>query len=248
VFFDRTATPIIHPRFADYAGQGMITFSYDDGFNSAYSLALPLHEKYGIPCTFNIIGGRVEDFHISRFFDPFMLSDADHRGAEIASHGYYHDVGLTDKSDEDVTFELADSKRVLSQYASRVETIAIPFSQYDARVKALVAQHYSAARGNGGIANSVPPTDRYQLYSALTVLNTTTFAQIKTVIDDAVATKKWAILMLHNVSEAAGTTYEIKPALLEQILQYVSSLGKANILPVNTRDGIRFALGLGDYS
>jgi peptidoglycan/xylan/chitin deacetylase (PgdA/CDA1 family) len=231
---------IYNPVESDFAGQAMVTFSYDDGTVSNYDTVLPLHETYGIPATFNIIAGRVdnEDF-ASTSFDSAMIIDSTIRGVEIASHSYNH-ADMTAETDEELLYDVSESLDVLSNIVNRVETISIPNSKYDDDVKAVVSQYFSGARVSGNALNAIPITDPFYIQSAIVVKKTTTYAEVVAVIDEAIANGKWCVLMLHGVYETATSTYHCTTAMLESILQYVSSFDKSVLLPVNTRDAIKY--------
>lgn len=241
---------IMNPVYADYVGQGMITFSYDDGSMDNYTTALPLHEKYNIPATFNvntrylIHGATQADTH----FGVKEIAYSEQRGAEIASHSHTH-PNLTTLNESNVLLELNLSKNMLSKYVSRIETFAVPDSQYNATTRDIIANSgdYVAARVYSNEQNSIPPIDLFWLKSSLALGSSHIFAtNVKPVIDSAVTNKTWCILMLHKVIENP-TGVNITPAMLEQILSYVVSLGRNQLLPINTRDGVRFTTGLGDY-
>lgn len=237
-----------NPSVSDFIGQAMVTLSYDDGMTNNYEIALPLHEQYGVPATFNIIAGRVQDTQqVGKRMNAKQILDAHRRGIEIASHGYYHDAHLTSKTDQEVHFEMAESKAKLAQIiGSEVETIAIPFSAYDDRVRSIAMQYYKGVRVHSSKLNDIPPDDRYWLYSAIAPINTTTFDEIKAKIDQAVTLRKWCIIMMHSVLDAPEhelETYYVTAALLERVLGYIKTFDKDVLLPVNTRDGLRFSLG-----
>lgn len=237
-------TRIINPTVDSFHGQALVTFSYDDGLMNNYTLALPLHEQYQIPATFNIIAGRLTSMR-GRSFRANEVLDCYRRGVEIASHSYYHDEHLTNKTDEEIHFEFGESKRVLSEVVPDVETVAIPFSQYDERVISIAKQYYKGIRVFGSAQNDIPPSDRYLLNCRIAVGNTTVFSDIKAAIDEAVTNNKWCIIMLHGINPDANNlgTYEITPHLLEETLQYVNTFSKSVLLPINTRDALRFMLG-----
>lgn len=234
---------IDNPLPADWTGQAMVTLSYDDGVRSIFYRALPLHEKHGIPATFNVISSR---FAHPSSFDQAMTKECWQRGVEIASHSHYHDEQLTTKTDEELHFEFSESKRLLNEAigAEVVDTIAIPFSAYDERVRSIAMQYYKGVRVYSNLQNDIPPTDRYWLYSRIAVDNTTTFEQVKARIDEAVSQKKWCIIMLHGINndEVKGQ-YEISQKLLDQILSYINSFGRDVLLPINTKDALKFSLG-----
>lgn len=232
------ASKIINPTAHDFNGQAMITFSYDDGLDTFYENALPLHEKYGIAATLNVIAGRIKDGAHTEFLEAKQIKDAYARGVEIGSHAYSHYDPLTSNSDDDLEFEMAKSKEILMQIVPKVDSIAIPFSAYDNRVREIAKKHYKAVRVFEHKQNNIPPDDPYWLHTAIAVTNETTFAQVKTRIDEAVKNKKWCIIMLHGIDPKNDELYEIKPELLKRTLEYVNYLGRQKILPVNTIDGL----------
>ncbi len=233
---------IVNPSAKEFNGQAMITFSYDDGLDTFYDFALPLHEKYGIPATDNVIAGKIKDGSRTMYLDAGQIKDMYDRGVEIGSHSYSHEQGLTTLSDEDLDFELRESKAVLEQIVPKVHTIGIPFSMYDERVKTAAKKYYQAARNFEHLQNDIPAADKLWLHTAIAVTNEMTFEQIKLRIDEAVKNKQWCIIMLHGIDPDNRDLYEIQPALLEKVLAYVASLGRDKILPVNTIDGASFAV------
>lgn len=232
---------IINPKETDFNGQGMVTLSYDDGRVNNFELALPLHEKYGVPATFNVIASR---FDHPLFINKSITHECHRRGVEIASHSYYHSGWLIDKTEEEIHFEFGESQRILEDIIQdTVDTFAVPFSRYDERVKAIGMQYYKGIRSFGSIQNSIPPQDRYWIYSALAIEQTTTFADIKEKIDEAIANNEWCVIMLHGVKPTPEDIYDITPTLLEQVLAYITSFDRNVLLPVNTRDALKFSLG-----
>lgn len=235
---------IVNPVVADYTGQALVTLSYDDGLLNNYELALPLHEKYGIPATFNVVGQRVI---IPSFWGRHMnneqILDAYNRGIEIASHGYYHyqNEGLTSKTDEGVHYELSQSKTVLENIIGigNVETIAFPYGEYDERIKNIAINYYNGARTSDVGIETIPPIDSYALRTAYVILNTSSFAHVKNAIDSAVASKKWCILMFHGINDDRETLYETSTDILEQVLEYIANHGRNKLLPINTKDALK---------
>lgn len=235
---------IENPAFNDYNGQALVTLSYDDGLVNLFKECIPLHVKYKMPGSFNVIGGRtVDPAQWNKHFSPFQVKYCHALGFEIAAHSYYHDVGLPTKTDEEIHFECSETNRVLSELINtEISTMAIPYSQYDERVRGICSQYYRAVRVFSNLQNNIPPEDRHWIKSAIAVTNTTTFNSVKAVIDAAVTGKTWCMIMLHGVTPGTFGEYEITPKLLEQIMQYIVGLGKNAMLPVNTRDGIRIAI------
>lgn len=231
---------IDNPTLNEYSGQALITFSYDDGLINHYTNALPLHEEYNIPATFNVIASRIYDetFH-DLYLDEKMIKEMHEKGFEIAAHGYYHWVPFTKLNISRVQEEFEKTEIILSDIIGSVDTIAIPYSQYNDEIKELAREYYKGARVYGERSNVLDDIDYYWLNS-FAVTNKTTFDEIKTIIDQGVKEKSWVIIMLHGVEYENDTLYEITPNLLEEVLMYVNSFDKSDLLPVNTIDGITF--------
>jgi uncharacterized Fe-S center protein len=62
----------------------------------------------------------------------------------------------------------------------------------------------------------------------------TTFAEIKKAIDDAIAKKKWIILVMHGIED--GGPEDISSHMVQQIVDYVK---QANIPVVTTAEGLQ---------
>lgn len=250
IHYTSGAPYIVNPT--EWDGQALITLSYDDGRLDNYTTALQLHEKYKVPATFHIIADRMEwtrEYAISNeYMHQFEVWDADRRGVEISSHSYSH-PRFADITHEEVLDEFHRSKAILEQYTETpVVTLAVPHSAYSQETRDYVAgavQGYIGVRVYGAVNEAIPPTDRWWLKSALALTRSSAFEDAQTLIDDAVAEKQWCILMLHRINNYSQGS-DIAPELLEKILQYITTFSELELLPVNMRDGLKFALGL-DY-
>ncbi|MBQ9748527.1 MAG: polysaccharide deacetylase family protein [Clostridia bacterium] len=76
----------IFPRFPEGRTKA-VTLSYDDGHHHDIRLAETIN-RYGLKCTFNLMGSRVEK---ERFLShAFIREELLGKGHEIANHGYLH--------------------------------------------------------------------------------------------------------------------------------------------------------------
>lgn len=227
-----------NPR--DSGDKAIITFSYDDGRRNNYEVALPLHEEHGIPASFSIIANRATDpFHWKQHMNPREIVEASCRGVEITSHGVMHREKFTEMDNESLDYELKESKKILDGFLPKdrsVKTLCIPFSASSDIVLGKASKIYSVIRGFGRRLNDPLSDDPYVASYALK--NTTTFSEIKTIIDSAVAEQKWVVLMLHGVveEETARRTFDITDSLLKKVLSYVDELGRDKIQPANFSD------------
>lgn len=228
-----------------YNGPALITLSYDDGHISNYNYAFPLHQQYNIKGNFNLHTSAINASSIR--FTHEQIVECHNWGMEMSSHSHSHQR-LTDLTDEQIHFECTESKRILSEILGGIEipSLAVPFSFYDTRVKNIIAQHFESARIFSNQLNNIPPEDVHWLKSAIAVYNTTTFNQVKTVIDNAINSKKWCFIMLHGINPDVANLaqYEITPQLLEEIMIYINSFGNDILLPVTQHEGMEFISNL----
>lgn len=223
---------------ADYNGQGLVTLSYDDGYRNWYENAVPLHSKYNMPGTFNIIGDKLNSGE-KDYMIPSQVWVAHDLGIEIASHTQTHSF-LTRMSEADIQYEFAESINVIESLVGEgtVSTLAVPFSDYNDDIRIIAMQYFDGIRVLGRKTNVPHQYDPYWLES-YAITNTIEFDDVKKWIDKAVVEKSWVIIMLHGITEDRLGEYETTPQILEQIMQYIDGLGKDAILPVNTRDGLQ---------
>lgn len=219
-----------------YHGQALVTLSYDDGYRNWYYEVLPLHSKYNMPGTFNIIGEMVyaEDENYLNSSQVWVAHDL---GIEIASHTQTHPF-LTDKTDSEIREEFETSKFILEDLVEEVSTLAIPYSSYNDEIRDIAMEYFDGVRVYSHDTNRVDNYDPYWLKS-FAVVNTMEFATIQAWIDQAIEEKSWVIIMLHSITEERLEEYETTPEILEQIMQYITEQGKDTILPVNTKEGLQ---------
>ena len=235
---------IYYPELSEYTGQGLITLSYDDGRIDNYEIALPLHEKYGIPLTLNIPTVCITDSMEGRMHAK-ETRYAYLRGAEIASHTHSHPF-LDQLIPSHISLELERSKKILDLYAGGVDSIAIPNSSYDQTTRDIIANTgiYKAARVYSNEQNPIPVPDLFWIKSSIALDTTHVFeTDIKPIIDYAVTNNTWCVLMMHRIM-AEPTGSAVTPDMLETILSYIASLGRSTLLPVHTMRALRFTNGI----
>jgi hypothetical protein len=132
---------------------------------------------------------------------------------------------------------LLNSKNRLTGWGLTIDSFVWPYGDYNQAVIGLAqaglpsAPLYKSAR-NVEFDDNAYGTFPYAL-KVLEMVSTTTFDEVKSWIDDVKAGGRWGILLTHDVVENPGT-YDIRPALLNQVAQYVKSTG---LSVVNYRTG-----------
>lgn len=120
-----------------------VVLTFDDGYRSMYETVYPILQEYGYTATFFVIPAAIwSDWHITED----MLREMSESGMEIGSHTFSH-VELTDLSQQELIYELSQSKLVLEQYiGTEITSVCYPVGVYNSRVLDVAAQcGYSCA-------------------------------------------------------------------------------------------------------
>ncbi len=223
--------------------KGLVTFTFDDGWNSHYVTAAPMLEASGMRGSFGIITDTMataptyanpSQIDVSQYMNPTYITELFRRGHEIGSHTRTH-PDLTTLSAADLRSQVFDSKQALIDIGiNPVETFIYPFGAYNANVIRSVkdAGYIGARTVNRGYNTAA--TDPFVLFEQ-EIQSTTTFAEVQGWIDTAVANDQWLVLTFHQIDNS-GSQYGNTPELLQQIIDYVAT---ANVDVVTLGDGIR---------
>ncbi|MEE1132195.1 MAG: polysaccharide deacetylase family protein [Caryophanon sp.] len=232
-----------------YENQALVTLSYDDGYKNWYTKALPLHAQYALPGTFNINTYRLDelDENFMSYSDVWVAHD---RGMEIGAHTHDHArLDLSWFSEAEIRYQLEENIRMLRDLDIDVKTLAAPNSVYSNEVRSIAKDYFEGVRVFGSQLNTPDNYDPHWLKS-FAVTNETTVEEMQQWINEAVATKSWLIIMLHNVvdepidgcangEEECDELYDISTANLEELMAYIASFSREQLLPVNTYEGVQ---------
>lgn len=129
--------------------------TFDDGYRSVYSIALPHLRRYSFPATVFMISGYCGGLsnwpsHALKNSTREMLSTAELRelaasnvtiGAHTVNHPHLFDIPLTE-----ARREIADSRVALEQIVGApVRHFAYPYGEHNRGLRALVAEHFASA-------------------------------------------------------------------------------------------------------
>jgi hypothetical protein len=121
---------------------------FDDGWQNNYIEALPVLRTYRFTATFGIITGLIgtDQKTLWARMTSSQIRDLSYRGFEIASHSVTHPF-LTTLTDEEVMFELRESKRVLESLIGKaIQNFIVPYSDDNPQVDSEILQVYSNFR------------------------------------------------------------------------------------------------------
>ena len=209
--------------------QGMVTFSFDDGFTSTYQNGIPLLNAAGIKSTQAII---TREFGSPGYVTATEVKAMALWGHEIASHSQTH-ADLVALSTPEAKTEINGSRTDLANIGINAKTFVYPYGEFNASVVAQVKNAgYTGARGVQSGYNT-PQSNAFELKDQH-LTSDVTYATVKGWIDTAVANKQWVILEMHRQDKNGGE-YSNDPALLKQIIDYIKA---NNVKTVTLGEGI----------
>jgi peptidoglycan/xylan/chitin deacetylase (PgdA/CDA1 family) len=120
---------------------GTAVLTFDDGFRSCLTEAVPVLNRLGVPATFYVCPGLFggQHWHLAgeagRLLDEDEVRALAEAGMELGSHSISHpDLRLLDGGE--LTVELRESKAAVEQITGRpCRTLAYPYGLHDARVE-----------------------------------------------------------------------------------------------------------------
>ncbi len=222
-----------------------VTFTFDDGFASAYTRAAPILAKYGFVGTSYPITGCVGVTRASTKCPsdvvltekPSFMTWAQITALqntykwEVGSHTNSHPA-MTTLTAAQVTAELTTSKQALVNHGITTQAYCSPYGDYNNSVLSAVAKQYGSHRGFADVGYNRFPYNDYLLYVQPVQVGVSV-AQVKSYIDYAKANNLWLILAFHHISPTPSIDpedYQYKTTDLDSIAAYV----KQQALPVTT--------------
>jgi peptidoglycan/xylan/chitin deacetylase (PgdA/CDA1 family) len=124
--------------------QKVVILTFDDGYESQYSNAKPILDKYDFKATFSIVCNYVGNGNRMTWGE---IKSLQHEGHDIASHTMNH-LDLSKLPPQKVEYEVAQSKQCLLDQGINPKSFAYPFNggSDDPSVINTVASYYDLAR------------------------------------------------------------------------------------------------------
>lgn len=202
--------------------KGMVTLSFDDGLKSQFTNARPILNTAGIKGGFYIITTE-PDSGDTDYMTWANITTLKNDGHEIGGHTRTHpDLSAIPLAQAQTEIKGSFDDLVAQGFSPKA--FLYPVGGVNPAVEQLVKNAgYLIARGSYWGMNS-PTADEYALYD-IRLDKTTTLAQAKAWIDQAVADKRWVVFELHDVLASGGDDYAISTSLFQQIVTYIKSSG-----------------------
>lgn len=235
-----------------------ISFTFDDGLETALTQAAPTLAQYGLSGTDYIITGCVgmatqPNTCRANTKTTYMSWDQVVRlqntyGWEIGSHtvNHYCLASIGDGTDcqtkkltpAQVDNELASSKAALATHGFNAVDFSSPYGDYNNQTLAAIAKYYESQRGFGDLGiNGFPYSDYF--LRVMQVQGSVTVAQVEQAVDQAIATNQWLVLVMHNIKVKASVNdnkYVWSTANLNTVASYVKTkqdAGKIRSVHIN---------------
>jgi peptidoglycan/xylan/chitin deacetylase (PgdA/CDA1 family) len=194
-------------ELVDEAPRGIVSFTFDDGYDEHYAVAAPVLEAHGFQGTAYVMPDQVGAPGYMTLAQLEALRDR-YRWT-VAAH---HVTPFTELGSR-LESEVAGVQRFLSAngFADGARHLAYPLGKLDTeRVLPLVRDRFATARLASGGTETLPPGDRHRL-RALNVLQTTRPEEIRDAAERASRNGEWLLLMFHFLVErpARDTEYAI---------------------------------------
>lgn len=205
---------------------GIVSVTFDDGWQSTIDSAQPVLDKYHIRTTQYVISQVAAD-NVTGYMDMSSIAHLKATGNEIGSHSLTH-CNQTQLQPTAIKNDAKQSKQILEKNnLGPVTSFAYPLGQYNETTQAIFTKEYPLVRSSDSGYN-----DRYfdatDIHS-MAVLSSTTTQQFQSWIDYAKRHHQWIVLVYHKV-DGVGE-YNITSAELDKQLSIVAKSG-LSILPL----------------
>jgi peptidoglycan/xylan/chitin deacetylase (PgdA/CDA1 family) len=188
--------------------EGVVSFSFDDGYDEHYDAAAPILAGVGLRATAYVMPDQVGQLGYMTFDQLHALDRV--FGWDVGSH---HFTPFSEFARGELPGALDGIRRALRAqgFARGVRHLAYPLGKHDAGIVALVRPRFATARLASGGPETLPPMDPHRL-RAFNVLRSTPPEALVAAAERARDEREWLILMFHFLVETPelDTEYAIR--------------------------------------
>ena len=190
-----------------------ISITFDDGFESAYTKALPILDKAGIKGTWYIITKSLgQSGYMTAEQVKALAADNQEIGGHTRTHPHLPRLTLEQQENE-----IAGSRQDLLALGIDAKSFAYPYGERnDDSLTAVEAAGFTSARTTD---QNLPGRNRY-LLQGYSIGSGTTFEEIQYAITRAQSRGGWLILTFHRIDDD-GSPISAPSKLLQQTVDYV---------------------------
>lgn len=216
----------------------LISVTFDDGYQSIYTSALPLLQKYGIRSTQYVLTGTSDH---ADYVSWKQIGEMQRAGHEIACHTVDH-ADLTTLTSDAADLQLRECKNELTKRYGDIPNFASPYGAHNAGTLSLIRKHFDSHRNTYGNptdgidewdVNIGSHFDKYNIM-AVTVRHDTKLSDLQALVSYAGANNGWLVLTYHQADDG-GSQYGVNPKNLEKHFNYLS---RTDVRIVTMRDAL----------
>lgn len=222
---------------------GVVSFAFDDAYQTTFDLARPVLDAQGWGATSYIIADSLglNSAGALRATAAECRQMESVSGWEIAAHAYTmnnHNLtnGFRDLATADLHAELASLKQFMRDNGFRgADHLALPKGMFDTRVLGVAKEYFASARTTASKVQheTLPPAFNHRLRSRSGYVTSggINVAATEAIIDACVANKTWVILTGHNMVTSSPAAADMLQSDFQTIVTYVAGKG-CTVLPV----------------
>jgi peptidoglycan/xylan/chitin deacetylase (PgdA/CDA1 family) len=217
---DYSVVPHTYPPL----NRGLVTLTFDDGFEANITSVMPVLDQYGFKTTHCFATQFVEGITSAVNIVKQMAAG----GHEICAHTVTH-PDLTTLTAANLTYELQHSQAYLKSISGQpVNNFASPYGAYNPAVNAEIKKYYTSHRttdeGYNTKDNLLPYRMRVQNMGPRTTL-----AEFQGWVNQAKADKTWLVLVYHEITtdpaRLTDAEYNTKKADFDAQMAWLSTAG-----------------------
>jgi peptidoglycan/xylan/chitin deacetylase (PgdA/CDA1 family) len=215
---DKTSAPL------KPLAEPLISISFDDGWESVYTQALPILQQDGFATTQYIISGTLPS---QSYMSVAQLKSMQKAGHEIGAHTVDH-PDLTTLDDKQLTYELVSSKNTLSKHFGPIRDFTSPYGAYNTYTLKAIGKHYRSQKNAEGdpAANDLEAINIKNDFNSLNLISysirqSTTLDDLNKLVKSAQQHNGWLILTYHQV-DYSGEKFSVTPQEFKRQIDYLS--------------------------
>ncbi len=204
--------------------RAIVTFAFDDGYDTDYTNVRPVLDRYDFSATSYVIASMIGD---PGRLNIDQLKNLQLSGWDVASHSYSH-PNLTAIAPSEIEDELARSQQFFTNngFQKGAGHFAYPYGEFhNEELMHLVQKYYKTARTIEGGVETLPPSDQHRL-RAMVIINSTSPAEVSEMVENAIASGDWLILVFHRIVDSdANEEVEYRASNFEEIVEGIAASG-----------------------
>jgi peptidoglycan/xylan/chitin deacetylase (PgdA/CDA1 family) len=197
--------------------EAVISFTFDDAPNSAFTTGAGILKKYGYNGTYYVALGLL-DRPEGPYFDYTHLKRIKNEGGEVACHTFNH-IHLYTSGKSKITADLEQNEKRIKELipGHKFANFSYPYGEQTFTSKRILRNRYKSARSVKSGINSGKP-DLINL-KAVELNDALKLDDVFSIVEEAIQQKGWLIFYTHDVEENY-TPIGCSTAYFEQVVAY----------------------------